>query len=660
MSKYLGLFLSEATEHLEGFGKDLLALEKTPSPDVVDSLFRHAHSVKGMAASMGYEAIANLAHRVEDLVGVVRESPAKKSPELVDLLLASADAMLAQVQAVGEGKAIDPSQALYESLSRHLATLQEGTEPVGPGAVAATGAPAATASATETPASAPAAAEPPAPTTGLGMPPRFVLKLRISPSCQAPGVRAFLVQRRLSSLGNLFDLKPPLEDLRAGRIPDGRISVEVETSGGEAAIRDVLRNVPEVELTSVTEASFEPQPPAPAETSEAPRPIGVDSGRTVRVRTDLLDHFLEAVGELMLATSRLRELGKALPEAHRPPIDEGVYRLHALVKDLHDKVMAVRMTPLSTITDRLPRAARDIAKKRGREVELSLTGVEIELDRAILDSLADPLLHILRNAIDHGIEPPDERVKAGKEPRGRVKVAVRRARDRVVVEIEDDGRGMEARKLREAAVARGLLTAEQAERLPDREAFLLSCLPGVSTARDISEISGRGVGMDAVKKVVEDVGGSLEIDSSLGRGTRITLRLPLTVAVVNLLLVRVGEEIYGLPIAKVSGAFEAAPAALSGSRGEPMLAHGPELVPVRGLSTLLGVPEDPPAPSRPYVVMDSEPGRVALAVDGLLGQEEAVLKPLSRPLDWVPGLAGVTILGTGRPVFILDVPRLLS
>ncbi|WP_244982250.1 chemotaxis protein CheA, partial [Corallococcus exercitus] len=494
--------------------------------------------------------------------------------------------------------------------------------------------------------------------------PRWSVRLRISPTCQVPGVRAFLVHKRLSTLGTLVDLRPPLEELKAGRIPDGYIQVDVETGVGEAGIQTALRNVAEVEVVSV--APTVPEPPAlpvAAPASDPARGATADAGsRTVRVRTELLDYFLDTVGELMLATARLREVGKVLPENTRPALEEGVYRLHTLVKDLHDKVMSARMTPLSLITDRLPRAARDLARRKEREVELVITGAEIELDRAILDELADPLLHLLRNCIDHGLESPEERLAAKKSPRGRVTVTVRRARDRVIIDIEDDGRGMDPAKLKAAALKRGLITEDAAQRMADRDAFLLSCLPGVSTAKDITDISGRGVGMDAVKRVVESVGGTLEIDSERGRGTVFTLRLPLTVAVVHLLLVEVGEEVFGLPIAKVVGATEADPQALSKSRETALLPHGNGLLPVHALEVLLGVPAAPKPGFRPFVVMegDAGTGKVALAVDRLLGQEEVVLKPLSRPLDLLPGLSGVTILGSGRPVFILDVPRLLT
>ncbi|KFA87278.1 chemotaxis protein CheA [Archangium violaceum] len=687
MSRYLGLFLTEASEHLEGLGRDLVQLEREGAPAVVDSMFRHAHSVKGMASSMGFESIAVVAHRVEDLVDAIRQDPAKLERSLVDLLLSATDVMLAQVRAVSESKPPDDASSLLGQLAEKVSAVTGRT----PGATrvinqAKASPPAAPAPVTAAARVSPQAVEAPPPPASepaaearvaAVVPPseegaaktakRWAVRLRIAPTCQTPGVRAFLVHKRLTGLGTLHGLQPPLEDLKAGRIPEGNIQVELETAEGEEAIRKALRNVAEVELVSLKPAVVAPPPaPVPAASglvpAEAPRASNSAdaTARTVRVRTELLDYFLDTVGELLLATARLRELGKVLPENSRPPIEEGVYRLHTLVKDLHDKVMSARMTPLSLITDRLPRAARDIARRREREVDLVITGAEIELDRAILDELADPLLHLLRNCIDHGLESPEDRVAAGKGARGRVLVSVRRARDRVVVEMEDDGRGMNAAKLKTAAVARGALSAEAAARMTDREAFMLACLPGVSTAQDVSEISGRGVGMDAVKRVVENVGGTLEIESELGRGTRFTLRLPLTVAVVHLLLVAVGDEVFGLPIAKVVGAMEADSERLDRSREMPLLPHGQGLLPVYGLDELTGVQAPPRKGVRPFVVMEGDAGRVALAVDGLVGQEEAVLKPLSRPLDLLPGLSGVTILGSGRPVFILDVPRLLS
>ncbi|HET9036308.1 MAG TPA: chemotaxis protein CheA [Myxococcaceae bacterium] len=633
MSRYLGLFVAEASEHLEALGRDLVALEGTPAAETVDSLFRHAHSVKGMAASMGLEPIAQLAHRVEDLVDIARRVPGALGRERVDLLLSTTDAMLALVRATGEGNPPAPQPELLARLSEAVVALT-GEQPR-PTKVARV-------DPLARPASPPLSAS------------KFEIRFRILPAAQSPGPRAFLVYKKLTGLGAVTQLRPPLEDLRAGAIPDGRVALVLETDGGLDPVRTALGLVPEVELISaepVVEAPAGPPPPAPGP---------VEAARTVRVRTELLDDFLEMAGELLLATARLRDIGRRFPEHERPALEEGVDRLHALVKDLHGKVMGARMTPVAVVTDQLPRAARDLARKRGKDVEVTVTGAEIEIDRAILDAIAEPLLHVLRNAVDHGIEAAQARVAAGKPSRGRLRISVRRTRERVVIELEDDGRGMDPEKLRAAAVARGKLSPEAAGRLSTREVLLLACLPGVSTATDVDDVSGRGVGMDAVKRSVESLGGALELDSQPGRGTRVTLRLPLTVAVVQLLLVRAGGEVLGLPITKVLGAVEVPESALQRSPSVDLLTYGQQLVPAHDLAQLLELPHGPPVRARPWVVMESEDGTVALGVEALLGQEEAVLKALSRPLDRVTGLAGVTILGNGRPVFILDVPRLLA
>jgi two-component system chemotaxis sensor kinase CheA len=640
MSRYLGLFVAEASEHLEALARDLVALEGTPAAETVDSLFRHAHSVKGMAASMGLEPIAQLAHRVEDLVEAARTRPSGLGGGGVDLLLAATDAMLRMVRGTGEGQPPAPEPELLGRLGAAVTALT-GEAPR-PTKVA------------RAEALAPASGQVSGPSNSVLRAERLEVRFQVLPSAQSPAPRAFLVYKKLSALGAVSSVRPSLEDLRAGAIPDGRVAVVVETERGIEAVRAALAVVPEVELLSA-----DLLPPEPA--SEPSVPVSrVELARTVRVRTELLDDFLEMAGELLLATARLRDIGKRLPDVQRPTLEEGVDRLHALVKDLHNKVMGARMTPLSVVTEQLPRAARDLARKRGKDVEVLISGAEIELDRAILDAIAEPLLHVLRNAVDHGIEEPEVRTAAGKSARGRIKVSVRRTRERVLVEVEDDGRGMDPDRLRSAAVARGRISAEAASRLSVREVLLLSCLPGVSTATDVNDISGRGVGMDAVKRAVEGVGGTLELDSHPGRGTQVTLRLPLTVAVVQLLLVRAGGEVLGLPITKVLGAVEVPEKALQHSPSTALITHGQQLIPAHDLAGLLALPPEQPRSPRPYVVMETEEGNVALGVDSLVGQEEAVLKALTRPLDRVAGLSGVTILGNGRPVFILDVPRLLA
>ena len=661
LHKYLNLFVGEAGEHLAAFAKDLVHLEEAArqgggagARDAIDSCFRHAHSVKGMSASMELDAISALAHRVEDLVDVFRKDPARLEAPAIDLLLAAGDVLEEMVQSAAGGETPHPDAAMLERLAEATRRLREGPrpdprerrerpEPVRP--AEAVGLP---------PAPEPRPEPPRADARGAAR--RVQIDVEIAGSCPVPAVRAFLVVKKLSATGTVARSTPSVDDLKAGRIPGKKLQVLLDTAEALQAIERALAQISDIAAVTLREAEEERAAPvsAPArDGTSAP-----EATRTVRVRTEILDDFLDAVGELILATARIREVGRTLPQGHRAALDEGVDRLHSIVKDLHDKVMTVRMTPLAVVAEQLPRAARDVARKLGKQIEVEVKGAEIELDRALLEELSDPILHLLRNAVDHGVELPHLRLLAGKPATGRVAIHARRDRDRVVLEISDDGKGMDPARLRHAAVARGALTQEQADALGDREALLLACLPGISTADVVTDVSGRGVGLDAVKRTVESVGGTLEIDSAPGTGSRVTLRLPLTVAVQPVLLVRVADEVLGLPIAKVHGAAQVLMSRLDRTRGAPVLLYDGELVPVHDLDRLLGFPPGA-RDDRSVVVAEGGDGRVGLAVDALLGQQEAVLKPLGTPLDCVPGLSAVTVLGSGRPVFILDVQRLL-
>ena len=646
LSKYLVLFVSESREHLDALSGGLVRLERSGGAGedpgaVVDELFRHVHSLKGMAAAMQQEGIALLAHRAEDVVGAVRALGEAPSAEVVDLLLALTDTLAEMVQEAGAGGTPAAPEPLAERLSAASSRLR-GAEAPGP----------------PLPAASTAHAQEPVPIPAPGRTRRLRVDVEVSEGSPVPAVRGFLVLKRLEGAGRIASASPAAEELRAGRMPGRKLSVEVET--GEP-IPEVERTLAQIaDLVHVQVREVEEPAPVPA-TPPTRRPEGpAEPARTVRVRAEMLDEFLDVSGDLLLATARLRELGRAMPEAGRRAHEEGVDRLQAIAKDLHGRVMSARMTPLTGLSDRLPRAARDLARRTGKQVDVVVSGSEIEVDRALLDEISDPILHLLRNAVDHGIETAAERIAAGKSPTGRVEVSARRERDRVILEVSDDGRGMDPDSLRRSAVARGAIGAEEAAALPDPEALLLACLPGVSTAGQVTDVSGRGVGMDAVKRSVESLSGTLAIESRRGAGTRFTLRLPLTVAMQPVLLVRVGQEVVAIPVSKVHGASQARVDALDRAGGAPQLAFGGGHVPVHDLGVLLGTGPAADGRRRSIVVTDGETGRVGLAVDQLLGQEEAVLKPLHGPLSLVPGLSAVTVLGNGRPVFVLDVPRLVE
>jgi two-component system chemotaxis sensor kinase CheA len=330
----------------------------------------------------------------------------------------------------------------------------------------------------------------------------------------------------------------------------------------------------------------------------------------------------------------------------------------SLVKNLQQQTMKLRMMPLEMIADRFPRAVRDLAHKRGKDLHFEILGKEIELDRAILEELPDPILHILRNAIDHGIEPPEERVRKGKPPQGAIRLEASKERETVVIRVRDDGRGMDPVALRRTALERGVITREQSERLPDSEILSLITLPGFSTAREVSDVSGRGVGMDVVKNAVESLRGALLIESVVWEGSMITLRLPLTLAVVAVLLVELGGERYAIPVTSVEQILEVPAVEIQRSQGQEMIASDGALIPLLYLQPVLGSPETALGPTR-LVVLCAVRGRLSgVVVDRFVGYREVVVKSLGRALKGLRGFAGVTILGDGSTVLILDLNTL--
>ncbi|HWV37555.1 MAG TPA: Hpt domain-containing protein [Vulgatibacter sp.] len=392
-------------------------------------------------------------------------------------------------------------------------------------------------------------------------------------------------------------------------------------------------------------------PPAAPPAASAPRISG-----TTRVRTEALDRLLDEASELVFAVARLREKSRALADADE--LERALAALQGRVKNLHSRVLGVRLTPISILTERLQRMTRALGKSLGKDVELQVEGAETELDRSILDELADPLGHLVRNCVHHGIEAPMERAAVGKPLQGRVRLRIRRKGERASIMVEDDGRGLDEEALRRAAVAAGVVPADAS--LPREQALRLCLHPGVSTAGGVTDVSGRGVGMDAVARAVERLGGSIAIRSATGEGAAFELDVPLGAAVAPVLLVGAGNDVLALPLSQVVAATheDAATRAAIELAGDP--------TPRYHLSALLD-PDSPPerrfpmfGTPRPCVLVETGVGQVALHVDRLVGYEEAVLRPLAPPLDRAPGVAGATLLATGTPVFVLDVRRLLE
>jgi two-component system chemotaxis sensor kinase CheA len=805
LSKYRQLFLDESREHLQVMNRELLRLEQEGETGGVDALFRAAHSVKGMAGSMGYEAVVAVSHALEDVLDRLRKQTLGTSAGLMALLYEGADALgalIGEIEADGAtrlevagiaarlreaarqeaaapappppvtpapptvaGDTADAAETAVVSVESLLPDEEPApTAPAEPIAAAAAApaeeaapapepsaplepaapsippaapdarfdladafaveegpapapAPALAAAAAAAPPPVPAALERPA--TEGAVPPEpsredagadlvaarggifslepeklamvrdfvrsgllpYACQLRVSKDSAALCARNFVILGKLAKAGMVLASNPTVEEVRAGA---GRELIEalLLTERPEEQLRAQLLAIPELEelqlrrlrIGSGERAEGAGQPGTGAPTLLAPRQATVDrpagtvfgladryapkKAATVRVDTRVLDDLINIVGEMLITRERLQEIGRDLESEE---LHLNLDRLRVLVRTFQDTIMTVRMMPLALVTDRLPRIVRDLAHQSEKQIGFDVQGQNIELDRAILEELNDVLIHLVRNAIDHGIEPAERRSAVGKPAKATVRVRAGRERDWVWIRVEDDGRGMDPERIARAAVARGLVSAERAATMEPREKLLLCCLPGVSTAESITDISGRGVGMDVVKSRVDSFGGALQIDSQPGRGTAVTLRLPLTLAIIRILLVQVRGQEFGLPVSHVLRTAQMDPNEIEWSQQQPLLRLGTRLVPLHDLGALVGLPPRDLRSHPGLFLAVSEFGERAagLAVDRLLGTYEVVIKPLGPPLKRVRGLAGVTVMGDGRTVLLLDLAALI-
>jgi two-component system chemotaxis sensor kinase CheA len=662
MTKYKKMFVEESREHLASAARALVALEKAPAEaSLIHELFRNAHSVKGMAASLGYDPVCEFAHTLEDLLDLMRRGERAVDQRAIDILLRGVDLLDKMVADIEADRPLDDSSAAAAEV-RSL---------VGSGAAAPAAAPAPFLASP-----APAGAEPVERTAatpdpervGPGAPPgaprRMRVSFRISPDSVSPGARGFLAVRALEELGAVHALRPEIGVIKSGRY--GRIvDCEIETARSAAEVAGTLSGLAEIQDARVRDAeAAEPAGEAPA--AQADPALGANAAaHTVRVKTEILDRFMDAVGELILGKAELREIAR---ELQSEPLNDVLSRMESNLEELKRQAMGVRLTPLDRVFGRLPRIVRDVARAGGKQARIEVRGGTLELDRAIVEALGDPLVHMVRNAVDHGIEKPGERAAAGKNPEGRILIEAYREKDVAVIHVEDDGAGVDPDGVRRAAVARGIATEAEVSGLDERGMIELLFRPGMSTAAGVSEVSGRGVGLDAVKSCVQGLGGSVVLESHRGAGSQITLRIPFSAAILQALLVKVGEEILAVPLARIQRALEVESAELVAGSGPGAHAWfcrcGDELLPARALGAALGYGPsgaDGPPGNRTLGVLVTETrgGREAILVDAFAGQEEVFVKPLGRPISSLEALSGITVLGSGRPVLVVD-PNALS
>jgi len=652
MSRYLDLFVSEARQHVQDAEREITRMaEGAADTEGLNALFRHFHSLKGMAASMGFQEIARLSHAIEDLFDEIRKEPEKPPhPGVTDLVVEGLDVISDFIEKASAGEKDFPAredliakvkQAASEYGKTPSLTPREGDRRSVESEKAPSG------RMDEAPDPPPSSRAPAARATA------YRCRLHINPEADLPAARAALALRHIESLGVILTTTPPRETL--GKSPfDGVLTVLLSSGLSRERLTSGLEGLLDVASYSVSEEILP--------TDEVKREGGVREAEqglpsTIRIPTASLDHFLDTLGELITWRG---SLSASLKSNDLKNAAESHDRLSRAIDRLRNEVMSIRLLPFDHIVPHLNQTVRTLARQTGKRVAIQISGTEVALDRAVLEEILDPLNHILRNAVDHGIELADDRLAAGKEATGRVFIAVSRAGDRVRIRIEDDGAGMDTDAIARTAVDGGFLSAEEASSLRPQELLMLTTIPGFSTSLTTTELSGRGVGMDVVRTRIEKLGGHIDLQSIRGAGVTVLLDLPLTVAVIDAFLVEAGGSVFAVPASVASRTILASRASVRRSRTGFYLEDAGALLHAFRPDEALGLrPASGELPPRfPVILFRTESSTGALAVDAIIERRELVVKPLGSPLDHLREYSGAALLDDGRIALILDVANL--
>jgi two-component system chemotaxis sensor kinase CheA len=660
--EYVQAFVHESEEQLTDLNNSLLALESDPDDQAaMDDIFRTAHTLKGNFGAMGYDDASDLAHAIEDLLDELREGEMAVRPEVMDLVFAGVDRLEAAVESIDEDGTVDVATEDIETDIRSV--IEEGAtgdvggdgDDVGAGADSDDSA-----------------------STGGDQVDTFEVEVEVGDS-EMRGVDGMLVLEAVREECDLVSATPDPSTIEDGDYDDGFELVVASTTADE--LRSTLDRVSAIEDASLAQAGPDDatETEAGVETggdddaaSSADDPESTDDGTaggsagganengssareisSVRVDVDQLDDLHGLVEQLV--TSRIK-LRRAVDDGDVGGATDTLGELDKITGSLQNTVMDMRLIPMRKVISKFPRLVRDLAREQGKEIDFRMEGEDIELDRTILTEISDPLMHILRNAVDHGIESPDGRETSGKPREGTIELRASRERDHVTITVEDDGRGLDVDELREQAREKEVRTPAELESMEDSEVYDLIFHPGFSTAEEVTDVSGRGVGMDVVHSTVKQLDGSVNVESEKGEGTTVTLQLPVTVAIVKVLFVEVGGEEYGVPIKNIDEVSQ-----LTGTKSineQPMIEHEGDIYPVVDLADELAVPGETANGDGMVLRIRKSERRAALRCDAVSKQEEVVVKPLEGALSGIPGLSGTAVLGDGNVVPILDVVTL--
>lgn len=671
----LPIFLAEVDEHLQTLDETLVELEhRSDDSDLLQNAFRAAHTLKGMAGMIGHHRMTNLTHALETAFDGLRKAQYSVSTALIDLCLDAVDGLRALREEVIKGTLSDyDPQPLIEAFAEFNAVGEHQSRE----------------KRVEIP---PAPAVPQSPPTHSNEKKEFHIQARIDPRSVASAARAFQLMMALQELGEIVSMQPTLEEIETAQ-PVQTFWAQLITPATADQILQKLGQISEIEkidvqadgdgrsLAEINQSqTAQPEQTSPAEKPEAQAQAAPVSqpgrsrsngsgGRgvemTVRTSVERLDSLMNLVGELITDRNHLFQVRNKLEaQAHNDPLVENlaetVAHISRITDQLQEEVMRIRMLPIGNLLHKFPRMVRDMSQKAGKLVDVVIHGEDTELDRSMIEEINDPLIHLVRNAIDHGIEPPEERRAAGKPERGTVTLNAWHEQGRIILTVSDDGRGIDPSVLRKKVVQKGLMTAEEAAALSDEQAVDLIFLPGFSTAEKVTDISGRGVGMDIVQTNIQRVNGTIHIETAVGRGTTFQIVLPLTLAIVPTLLVRVGSATFAIPLVMVLETLRLSPADIKTIRQKPVTMLRGSVLPLVYLSELFNIPQNGTQRKRLFaVVIQSGKHRVGLVVDGFMGEEEVVVKSLGKLVGEIPGISSAAILGDGSITLIVDVPALL-
>ena len=688
-NQYMEMFLDESREHLQSLNDGLLSLENDPEDlSVLNEIFRNAHTLKGMSATMGYTKTAELTHDMENLLDMLRKEQLKVSPEIIDVIFKCLDTLQEMVENISNGESEDLVDV--SDLVRQVNAIAKGESADAAPAEAAPAADAAPEASGEAGAIHISDTEKTVivEAKNSGLVPYHV-HVEISENCILKSARSYMVMNALDEISDVIKSVPPAEDLEQEKF-DHSFDVIIVSDADAKAIESAVSAISEITVANVTE--FDPEkaaaPAAPAAPAAAPaaasapaaapaakaapapakkadaKPAAKDAkkthmgGQSVRVDIEKLDTLMNLVGELVTNKVRLEQIGMT----HRlTDLTETLEQMDRVTTDLQSVVMKVRMVPVSQVFNRFPRMVRDLTKELNKEINLTIEGEDTELDRTVIDEIGDPLMHLLRNSLDHGVEHPDEREAKGKPRTGEVGLIARHEGNNVVIMVTDDGSGINADKIRNKAVEKGMISREEADALPDADAVRLIFLPGFSTAEVITDVSGRGVGMDVVRSKIESLGGNVDVETKIDEGSVFKIKLPLTLAIIQAMLVKVQNEMYAIPLGSIDSTINITPDDIKTVQNKEVIVLRGEIIPIARLGEVLSVPkgEDTNEEDIFVVVVHVGDHKMGIVVDNLIGQQEIVIKTLGKLLSGLKMLAGATVLGDGHVAMILDVSSLM-